>query len=468
MSSFFPTCLVVFIIMKNFEMRKVGSLLRTQQHNSSNEIERREIIAVVPNTPDTSIGVELNSIIAGGNNVEQSPLSLCSPTSQINVVSIMATRDESDEPPQQQESNNTSFSNINNTTSIWILETIDEHGARKDVGGDEFVVNYNYYHPGDKSKIAYTARAMTTDNHDGTYMLEFVTHYFGFGGKSDKFDERMISPTGELSITLVYTCSIGRMTRPSKDTWSSGGYLGKEYTVSNMTHPPTRRYQPPNSDKSRIDLAKYDQVLCFGDSLLQNFCGFHYDHAVHFRHEKPHNMIPVINHGSEIRSDLLVNITLPTIEEVHGKTLRQENISVALILASGAWDVSSNQGPIHGKYFNDTLQMNRDLVLKVRERYPRATLFWKSVSAVHMSVLDKNNCKRGCNDRVRYIANSVMEYLYNEQKTIMKELNVNFLDLWETTYIGENWHMEGDAQHYRVWMNEFQLQLFHSEMKMGG
>ena len=157
--------------MTHYKMRKIGSVLRTQQYVQSDKIEKREIICSCAKYQIplyTSIGVELNSIIG---NMEQSPLSLCSSTSQINVIS-METREGSDEPRQQQESNNTSFfSHINNTTfsSIWILETLDEHGAKKVVGGDEFVVNYNYYHPGDKSKIAYTARTMTTDNHDGTY-----------------------------------------------------------------------------------------------------------------------------------------------------------------------------------------------------------------------------------------------------------------------------------------------------------
>ena len=85
----------------------------------------------------------------------------------------METREGSDEPRQQQESKILLLSHQQHHIFInldpWDIRRIDEYGAKKVVGGDEFVVNYNYYHPGDKSKIAYTARTMTTDNHDGTY-----------------------------------------------------------------------------------------------------------------------------------------------------------------------------------------------------------------------------------------------------------------------------------------------------------
>ena len=61
----------------------------------------------------------------------------------------------------------------------------------------------------------------------------------------------------------------------------------------------------------------------------------------------------------------------------------------------------------------------------------------------------------GCNNRVSPIYCKQccgILYLYNDQTAIqvMKELDVNLLDVWETTYIGEQWHVNGDAQHYCI------------------
>jgi len=107
----------------------------------------------------------------------------------------------------------------------------------------------------------------------------------------------------------VYTCSIGRMTRPSKDDWAEGGYLRqKSYTVENMTAPHVRAFSEPESD---VDLSKFEKVICFGDSLIGNMCGKFEDNWI-FRQKKVEN---IGNAGGRVRGDLLYNKTFPLLED---------------------------------------------------------------------------------------------------------------------------------------------------------
>ena len=114
--------------------------------------------------------------------------------------------------------------------------------------------------------------------------------------------------------------------------------------------------------------------------------------------------------------------------------------------------------------------MDRDLVLIRCVNVIHGQIYFGSLSVLYIpyecSVLDTSKCKRkrggGCNDRVsesdilqKMVLWKYCIYRYNEQKAIMKGLDVNFLDVWATTcigettyrYIGEHWHVNGDAQH---------------------
>jgi len=409
----------------------------------------------VPEIPDLSIGEMLRDIIPDANHTF--PLSFCSPTSQLKIIITTTTRTHGNgtENDKNMRHRNESISYFQK----WNVETYDEYGKRKTIGGDEFQVSFLHDGiPKNKDMIFKpSAIAIPTDNNDGTYTLDFVTPSLS----SDTCVESC-SSFGTLKVDMVYTCSIGRMTRPSKDNWKHGGYLReKTYFIKNVSAPESiKTFEGPNSN-GLIDLSKFDKVICFGDSLMGNLCGVWWDKYIF----KKKNIEFIRNVGSSVRSDLLMNETFPLLEELHGKDLRTSRHpgSTAIILGSAAWEMSANLGPYPGHFFNHSLDMYRDLVTGVRERYPNVTIFWKSPQAVHLTVLQEDCYKedRKCVDRVRYISNSIALYLHQEQTRIMKMLNVTVLDVFNATYLGEIWHMEGDCQHYRHWLNRHLLDYFH-------
>jgi len=401
---------------------------------------QQELIALVPAEPDLTIGEMIRSIIPqppdrhqhamdSNNNASSSTtpateiLSSCVPTSQIRILATNRT------------------TSASNTERVWLIEALDENGKRKSVGGDEFYITFKHH------RNRPEAVAFPTDNEDGTYRLEFVQPSFGDVASHDPVRPDSV---GTLKVNFIYTCSIGRMTRPSKDDWATGGYLGGTgYTIENIKAPHVNAIREPTD----IDLSKFDKVICFGDSILENMCG-RVDLG-NFMLFKQKNVEVEGNAGSIIRSDLIFDEMFPLLDKWHGEDLRRNDTSIALLLGSAAWEMFSNLGPLPGHYFNNSLQMYHDMIAGVRERYPGVTIFWKSPSAVHLTAIDERLCRDmlQCNDRVRYISNSIAKYLYDEQKRIMAALNVTFFDVWDTTYVGERWHMSKDAQHYRKWMN---------------
>ena len=117
----------------------------------------------IPPTADTSIRTYLEKITAGDNQ----SLAVCTPTSQLRLVLVQKEQDE-------------------NSTKRWILETFDEHGQRKNIGGDEFYISYldhTEYTPSDfinnpphplSASARPSAVAIATDNQDGTHSLDFI------------------------------------------------------------------------------------------------------------------------------------------------------------------------------------------------------------------------------------------------------------------------------------------------------
>jgi len=436
-----------------------------------------EIISLytVPDSPDLSIGADLRSMIRADETkissshaiekldtkaVENNPLRKCSPTSQVRISKYNT---------DYKSTNSSLFSNTNNRP--WIIEALDEHGNKKSVGGDEFYITYtDNKRSMCKNERVPTAVARYNDNEDGTYVLDFIAPHFGCtSNEVPTIAREGLNGTGSLTIHILFTCGIGRMTRPSKDEWDTGGYLHrKEYYVTNITAPSIRETQRPNilANGTRVvDLSKYDRVVCFGDSIMENMCGSFHEKSLF---TQP-NLIIKHNFGSIIRSDTL-EMAFNKFEEIYGSELRLEKkrekeemvASTAIIIGSATWEILSNKGPLPGHYFKNSLQMYYDLVNGVRSRYPTAVIYWKSPQAFHHTALtDQCDQNPGCKARTRYASPSNFEYLYKEQKRIMKELNVKFLDVYEASYLSEPWHIEGDGGHFRDWFNMYLLDSFY-------
>jgi hypothetical protein len=91
----------------------------------------------------------------------------------------------------------------------------------------------------------------------------------------------------------------------------------------------------------------------------------------------------------------------------------------------------------------------RRMVENIRERFPKITLIWRSPTAMHIHAVKLWKLEdRAVAERVRYLSNSRVERLYLQQKALMEQLNVTFLDLYEATYLLADYTKSGDALHY--------------------
>ena len=246
-----------------------------------------------------------------------------------------------------------------------------------------------------------------------------------------------------------------------------------------------------------IDLSIYDKIIPFGDSLLNMFVGYR-DNIRRFYHS---NIVqPKDNYGPFIRYDTIKR-AFQLLEQNHHDDLflgptnnmksRQDttvvtkstNVTttdtkntdekIALLMGSAAWEMCINEddAPIQGQYFNKSLTMYRQMIHIARKRYPHVTVLWKSPQAVHITNVDYDTCLSNpkCNTRIRYVSNSISRYLYEQQKRIMYELDVPFLDIWEACYLSPYAHFGVDFQHYHEYYNMLLLDMFYlsPEKKLG-
>lgn len=338
--------------------------------------------------------------------------------------------------------------------NYWILETRTKNGTKKRVGGDEFFVTfYENWTAGDlpPSNQAITAAAFVEDRKDGTYALHFVASPFADHDTQSK-QRNNSSSSSLVVISHDYTCGIGRMARDTKSSWHHGGLIGSPYMIHNVT-PTIGPFVPPKL----YNLSQYDAIVCFGDSVLLQFCGFE-DVKRIFTVPNLTIHAPAGNMGSLIQPNKIQE-ALVKLNQTSHDILLQSNSSTAIILGSCAWDMSYYNGPAQGHYFNASLGMHRELVRWVREHYPQTDIYWKLPHAFHPSSLHQEACYKipRCVDRVRYVSQSIARFFYDEQHEME---GVQFLDLWNASYLTPYKHPPSDVMHYAPDFNRATLAWF--------
>jgi hypothetical protein len=333
---------------------------------------------------------------------EVNPFDACAPTVQVQVIQ---------------------------RASEWILLTIDEKGQNKTVGGDEFYVTYTDNASNITSPLA-SAIALMHDRQDGSYSLDFSTTPM-----HPVLPE--LSQVGTLNVHLQYTCGIGAMAQPSKNAWRAGGTCRATWKKKNVTQPPIREFSPPTD----IDFSPYDLVVSFGDSLMEMMVRESAKGGKYFRNNTSYktNIWQYLSLG-----------TLPKVQfrldQFHAQELNASN--VALILGSSVWDILEMDN-IQGTDFKDHLEACRQLLEGVRKKYPHVEIFWKSPSALHIHRVSGDCFQRtSCNNRLRYMSNSRALYLYHEQKKMVEEMGIPFIDLFDAYYLSADWSMWSDGRHY--------------------
>jgi hypothetical protein len=100
----------------------------------------------------------------------------------------------------------------------------------------------------------------------------------------------------------------------------------------------------------------------------------------------------------------------------------------------------------------------------------------QSPMAVHNHVVDEDRLMDAATglpslfgvDRVRYMSASRSKYIYELQRTLMKELQVPMLDLYEGTYLSSHRLYPSDGRHYRPDLNRLMLNWFYMERQGNG
>jgi hypothetical protein len=377
---------------------------------------------LLPNSTDATAERKVMEQLVNATALEEhnNPLHNCAITTQVRILQL---------------------------NSQWLLQSIDAQGNNKGVGGDEFYITYtdNFEYNNNSSEARAAAVALVTDRQDGTYLLDFVTTPMNPNPGN-------LTGAGILTVYFQYSCGIGRMYQPLKDSWKGGGSSMTSFSTKTI-EPPMRTFQPPRNHG--IDLSVFNLTLSFGDSLMEMLV------SMGRKRYRP-NLYFKANVGMELSTKTLP-ILLRNLNKFHKHELGNTNKSVALILGSSMWDIL-DPGNIQGPDFTDHLNACRQLVETIRQLYPTVTLFWKSPSSVHPHRIRLKRCYRQpkCASRVRYISNSRIDYLYREQmRLMMDELRVPVLDVLEGSYLSADWTLTGDGRHYLLAYNKLVLSWFY-------
>jgi len=353
-------------------------------------------------------------------------------------------------------------------SSTWFIETLDQHSNRKTVGGDEFTVIFMAYkNMDDKSTIPRskyetpTATALVQDQRDGTYTLDWVRSPYGLKRPSKETHTNHRNE-GVIYVYLHYTCDMGRLTLPLKKDWrKGGGLLNSMYYQSNVTAPPMRQFQRPPF----IDLSQFTKVICLGDSVLRNMCGA--KKKIGATTFKKKNIKVADNVGQFLCNTSHLEAAFDLLDRSFGMELNATTNTakdkIAILVGHYAWDAHANLEP-PGHFFSRSLARSARIVQRLREKHPNVTILWKGPHAIHLTMLDWKACmgKTACRERVRYMSDSIGKYVHQQQKQIMHDLKVPYLDMYEASEVaGSAWNLDGDAVHYRSWFNMLMIDLFY-------
>jgi len=356
-----------------------------------------------------------------------------------------------------------------------------------------------------------TAVAFVQDNQDGTYTLDFSTTpmFPVLEFQEVTFDRAF----GRLTIDLMYTCGMGMLSPPMKEAWYDGGQILRSYSIpvspltatntaserpsfdllqdSDMILPPPsiRKFENPPRP---LNFDDYDRLVFVGDSLMRQFALHHrVTYRDNIRALRNTNR-PLLNETWETIYNMSIKMVTQTIQEYeqdspNNRTEDGSNRKFLLLLGSSAWDLLSNQ-PERGPGFADHLLSIERLIDAIRKEIPRILkqhnvaldVAWKSPTAFHVNAIETRqegeiSRKRVFTERIKYMSEGRSRKLYEEQLSLMKRLQVPFIDLYNSSFLSGNWHHPKDGRHYvpilnHMWINtqSSDVRLYRKEMDYSG
>ncbi|GFH48941.1 hypothetical protein CTEN210_05417 [Chaetoceros tenuissimus] len=312
---------------------------------------------------------------------------------------------------------------ISISNSTWLLQTIDHLGREKNQGGDEMYITYSDGNLEEGSPP--TAVAIIEDFGNGKYGLTFST-----------------TPMNPTPRNLNGT-----------ERWKNSGSSNLSGSAFNVPEPTLKQFQPP----SLPDFGQLPMVIFFGDSTLYQLV-WNSDNKKFFR--------PNLFFARNIRSELnmeKIELVASMFRKQHKKKMVQYGQNVHIVLGSAAWDILTNDN-IQGESFKDHLNSCRYLITRLREKYPGRRVFWKSPSALHMHRVNCTNAGydyQNCLDSTRYLSQSRARELHYKQKSLMKELGVPYLDLFETYQLSAFYTVNDDGRHAKNDLNKMIINWFY-------
>jgi hypothetical protein len=374
----------------------------------------------------------------------------------------------------------------------WILTSLDCHGNPKQVGGDEFYIAFTADLPAEEKYSPqgchpYSAVALVADLQDGRYRLDFSAT------PTSPYPPEITKSGGTLTIYFQYSCGIGKMAPPSKHSWRNGGYTHRKYETHLAPHscPTIRPFCIPNNQlkikdhtntpfhslDDTIDLSRFDLIVAFGDSTMEQFVRQRPNKKGKYYFQNNISFAEKLTVGLNSKS---VNTLLKMLDQSHGHLLRRDSSRCgseqrkAVLLGSCMWDILDSKDTRQGTDYEDHKQACQYYIQTIRQRYPDVTILWKSPTAVHIHWVELDRLVVSKLEeaalfgieRLRYMSASRSKTLYQIQKQIIlqeqqKDDEVFLLDLYEATYLSADWLFPSDGRHYRPDLNRFMLQWFY-------
>ena len=268
----------------------------------------------------------------------------------------------------------------------WRLQTFDAQGKPKTRGGDEFYVSFmssaeasqEYQKLWDEEPDHPTATAMVTDQMDGTYTLDFVRSPMSL---EEQMDDTSLQ-AGELTIHFVYSCGIGDMAPPTKETWQTGGAIQLFYSVTLDRGPTIHAFVKP---QTQVYLDSFDFVLFVGDSLMGQFVE---RKSMYLRSNLRSNGHSYALNTQSVQGfvDAVVGFTKKLLAD------KPSIQNLGVVLGSSTWDILADSMG-QGATFTDHAQALRTYITQVRQRLGELglpappTVLWKSATALHAHVV---------------------------------------------------------------------------------
>lgn len=361
---------------------------------------------------------------------------------------------------------------------------------QKSMGGDELYPTLVFNQP-EQGNEQVVATGHVYDLSDGRYAILFegliAPEDYDFGDKAVSIPGANFSTHTNISLSQVemgnatftfknilqYSCGIGALPPPTKDCEPGNGALN----ILTPLHYPfswlTMQNQKPPRSEPQINLKQFDRVIPIGDSLIWQFLNgadwtkVTIPWAKQFWIQFP-LATDTVQQYFDVIKDHCQNDTLfstPTPKEGTCSTNR-----TMLFLNSGVWDSMEDgsknttlyrcQRPYKNSQssaccdydyeFSNHIQALRQLFTAIKEAYPKVTIAWKSMTALHVhNVKCRDN--GACDNRAKYMSSSRAEKIFWKQKKLLDEEfpDVLFVDVYNLTRNVAHESKPNDGRHYK-------------------